>query len=129
MATLYGPLRYMEDEFMKNAGERSKEVLTFLYPPVRMYEDNGELVVEAEMAGFHKKEIKVVANKMSIEISASRKEEEGLNLYLDQRPSKVRKTIRLPVELDTEKPQVAKYTDGVLTIRATIKGRNPLKIE
>ena len=129
MATLYGPLRYMADEFMKNAGERSKEALTFLYPPVRMYEDNGELVVEAEMAGFHKKEIKVVANKMSIEISASRKEEEGLNLYLDQRPSKVRKTIRLPVELDTEKPQVAKYTDGVLTIRATIKGRNPLKIE
>ncbi len=129
MTTVYGPLRFMMDEFMKNAGERGKEILTFLYPPVRMYEDNGELVIEADMPGFPKKEIKVVANKFSMEISASRKTEKELNLYMDQRPDNVRKTIKLPVELDTDKPYTAKYSDGVLTIRAAIKGLRTLKVE
>jgi Molecular chaperone (small heat shock protein) len=119
----------MMDEFMKNAGEHGKEILTFLYPPVRMYEDNGELVIEADLPGFQKKEIKVVANKFSMEISASRKTQKDLNLYMDQRPDNVRKTIRLPVELDTDKQHVAKYADGVLTIRAAIKGLTTLKVE
>ncbi len=129
MATVYGPLRFMMDEFMKNAGERGKELLTFLYPPVRMYEENGELVIEADMPGFQKKEIKVVANKFSLEISASRKTEKDLNLYMDQRPDNIRKNIRLPVELDTDKPHTAKYADGVLIIKAPIKGLKTLKIE
>jgi len=66
MTTIYGPLKFMADEFMKNVNDRAKEVLTYLYPPVRMYEDNGEIVIEADMPGFDKKDIKVTSSKMSI---------------------------------------------------------------
>ncbi|MCL4345638.1 MAG: Hsp20/alpha crystallin family protein [Candidatus Thermoplasmatota archaeon] len=129
MTTVYGPLRFMADEFMKNVNERAKEVLTFLYPPVKMYESGGDLVIEADMPGFEKKDIKVTANKYSIELSASRKEQEDANVYLDQRPSRLFKSIRLPVDIDLEQPVSAKYTNGVLVIKTPIKGIKTLKIE
>ena len=44
---------------LKNVNDRAKEVLTYLYPPVRMYEDNGEIVIEADMPGFDKKDINI----------------------------------------------------------------------
>jgi HSP20 family molecular chaperone IbpA len=119
----------MADEFMKNVNERAKEVLTFLYPPVKMYESGGDLVIEADMPGFEKKDIKVTANKYSIELSASRKEQEDANVYLDQRPSRLFKSIRLPVDIDLEQPVSAKYTNGVLVIKTPIKGIKTLKIE
>lgn len=129
MTTVYGPLRFMADEFMRNVNDRAKEVLTFLYPPVKMYESGGELVIEADMPGFDKKDIKVTANKYSIEISASRKEEDQTNVYLDQRPTKIFKSIRLPVDIDMEQPVSAKYSNGVLVIKTPIKGIKTLKIE
>ncbi|MGP6206813.1 archaeal heat shock protein Hsp14 [Cuniculiplasma sp. SKW3] len=119
----------MADEFMRNVNERAKEVLTFLYPPVKMYESGGELVIEADMPGFEKKDIKVTANKYSIEISASRKEEDQTNVYLDQRPTKIFKSIKLPVDIDMEQPVSAKYSNGVLVIKTPIKGIKTLKIE
>ena len=129
MATMYGPLKFMADEFMKNVNDRAKEVLTFLYPPVKMYESGGELVIEADMPGFEKKDIKVTANRYSIDISASRKEEEENNVFLDQRPSKVFKSIKLPVDIDMDAPVAAKYANGVLTVKLPIKGLKTLKIE
>ena len=129
MTTIYGPLKFMADEFMKNVNDRAKEVLTYLYPPVRMYEDNGEIVIEADMPGFDKKDIKVTSSKMSIEISATRKSPENVNMLLDQRPDKIWKSVRLPVELDHDAAISAKYTSGVLYVRAPIKGLKTVKIE
>lgn len=129
MATIYGPLRFMADEFVKNVNDRAKEVLTYLYPPVRMYEENGELVIEADMPGFEKKDIKVTTSNMSVEISASRKPPENENMFVNQRPDKIWKSVRLPVELDHEVPVSAKYSSGVLTIKAPIKGLKTVKID
>jgi HSP20 family molecular chaperone IbpA len=129
MTTVYGPLRFMADEFMRNANERSKEILSYLYPPITMYEENGELVIEADMPGFEKKDIKVTANKFSIEISAERKKTETQNVFVDQRPNKIWKSIKLPVELESDLPHSAKYTNGVLVIKAPIKGLKTLKVE
>ncbi len=129
MATIYGPLRFMADEFVKNVNDRAKEVLTYLYPPVRMYEENGELVLEADMPGFEKKDIKVTTSNMSVEISASRKPPENENMFVNQRPDKIWKSVRLPVELDHEVPVSAKYSSGVLTIKAPIKGLKTVKID
>lgn len=129
MATIYGPLRFMADEFVKNVNDRAKEVLTYLYPPVRMYEENGEMVIEADMPGFEKKDIKVTTSNMSVEISASRKPPENENMFVNQRPDKIWKSVRLPVELDHEVPVSAKYSSGVLTIKAPIKGLKTVKID
>ncbi len=129
MATIYGPLRFMADEFVKNVNDRAKEVLTYLYPPVRIYEESGELVIEADMPGFEKKDIKVTTSNMSVEISASRKPPENENMFVNQRPDKIWKSVRLPVELDHEVPVSAKYSSGVLTIKAPIKGLKTVKID
>lgn len=129
MATIYGPLRFMADEFVKNVNDRAKEVLTYLYPPVRIYEESGELVIEADMPGFEKKDIKVTTSNMSVEISASRKPPENENMFVNQRPDKIWKSVRLPVELDHEVPVSAKYSAGVLTIKAPIKGLKTVKID
>ncbi|MHB1440861.1 MAG: archaeal heat shock protein Hsp14 [Cuniculiplasma sp.] len=129
MTTVYGPLKFMADEFVRNANERAKEVLSYLYPPIRMYEENGEIVIEADMPGFEKKDIKVTTGKMSIEISASRKTPDNVNMLLDQRPDKIWKSVKLPVELENDGVFSAKYTAGVLVIRAPIKGLKTLKVE
>ena len=129
MTTIYGPIKFMADEFMRNVGERSKEVISYLYPPIRMYEENEHLIIEAELPGFEKKHIHVRIDRNSVEISANRKTEERNNVYIDQRPDKIFKTIRLPVDVETDAQHTAKYTDGVLTITVPIKGFKSIKID
>ena len=129
MTTIYGPIKYMADEFMRNVAERSKEVMSYLYPPIRMYEENEHLVIEADLPGFEKKHIHVRIDRNSVEISANRKSEERNNVYIDQRPDRVFKNIRLPVETETDAQFTAKYADGVLTVINPIKGFKSIKIE
>ncbi|MCL4350423.1 MAG: Hsp20/alpha crystallin family protein [Candidatus Thermoplasmatota archaeon] len=129
MTTIYGPLKFMADEFMKNVDERSKEVMTLLYPPISMYESENHLVIEADIPGFDKKHINVRVNKRTVEISATRKSLEKDNVYIDQRPDKIFKTVRLPMEADEDSPFTAKYENGVLTINIPIKGFKSVKIE
>ncbi|EQD36206.1 small heat shock protein, partial [mine drainage metagenome] len=122
MASLYGPVKYFTDEMMKNVNDRAKEILTFIYPPITMYEDGEEIIIEAELAGFDKKDIKVSAHKHSVEISASRKVVERDNVILDQRPQKILKHIHIPTEIDEGSQLSAKYLNGILTIKVPTKG-------
>jgi len=50
-------------------------------------------------------------------------------MLLDQRPDKIWKSVRLPVELDHDAAISAKYASGVLYVRAPIKGLKTVKIE
>ena len=70
---MYGPLRFYTQEFMKSISDRGKEVLSFLYPAITMYEDAGEIIIEADLPGFDKKEVKVRLENNAVIISASRK--------------------------------------------------------
>jgi heat shock protein Hsp20 len=129
MASLYGPVKYFTDEMMKNVNERAKEILTFLYPAITMYEEDGEVVIEADLPGFDKKDIKVSAHKHSVEISATRKEVERDHVILDQRPLKILKHVHLPTEVDENSQLSAKYQNGVLTVKIPAKGIKSVKIE
>ena len=103
--------------------------MTFLYPPVTLYEESGEVVVEADMPGFDKKEIKVRLEKDAVIISASRKiKPEGTIVY-NQRPETIHKRIRLPFEVEPALEVAAKYQNGVLTIRVPSKGLRTVKVE
>lgn len=126
---MYNPLKYFSGEMMKNIGERAKEVMTYLYPPVTVYEENGEIVIEADMPGFEKKDIKVQLGRDSISINATRKTETKGMVFMDQRPDSVMKNIRLPAEVDHESNFTAKYLNGVLTIRIPAKGIKSIKVE
>ncbi|MCL4338025.1 MAG: Hsp20/alpha crystallin family protein [Candidatus Thermoplasmatota archaeon] len=126
---MYNPLKYFTDEFAKNLGDRAKEVLTFLYPPVTMYEDAGEMVIEADLPGFSKKDVTVRLEKNALTISAERKLETKGVLYLDQRPEKFTKRIRLPMEVDQDVNFKAKLLNGVLTVRFPAKGVKTIEVE
>lgn len=129
MADMYGPLRYFTGEMVKNLGDRAKEVMTFMYPPITVYEEAGELVVEADLPGFDKKDVKVRLERDSLSISASRKLEKKGMVFVDQRPEEVSKRIKLPMEVDQEAAFSAKYLNGVLTIKIPVRGSKTIKVE
>jgi HSP20 family protein len=118
---------------VKDVGTRSREVFELMLPPVDMYEDGSELVIVLDMPGFQKQKIKTRLSEHFMIVSASREPEEidGM-IYWEQRPLRVRKRIPLPVKIETEgedETLVAKYENGVLTVRLPIKGVGKVKVE
>ncbi len=93
------------------------------FPPVDIYEDNGNLVVVADIPGFKKDEISLKFKGDELVISGKRKEKEEIEeeryyrfeRYFDT----FTRTIRLPVEVDP-KGAKASFKDGVLTVTMPI---------
>ncbi|MHB1707969.1 MAG: archaeal heat shock protein Hsp14 [Thermoplasmataceae archaeon] len=129
MAGMDAPLKFYADEFMKGVGNRVKEVMSFVYPPVTMYEESGEIVIEADLPGFKKDNIRVVLEKNGLSISAKRELNRSGMMYMDQRPESVHKRISLPLEIDYAVDYTAKYEEGVLTIKIPVKGIKTVKVE
>ncbi|MCL5678944.1 MAG: Hsp20/alpha crystallin family protein [Candidatus Thermoplasmatota archaeon] len=129
MAGMDAPLKFYADEFMKGVGNRVKEVMSFVYPPVTMYEESGEIVIEADLPGFKKDNIRVVLEKNALSISARRELNRSGMTYMDQRPESVHKRISLPLEIDYAVDYTAKYEEGVLTIKIPVKGIKTVKVE
>lgn len=127
---MYNPLKYYTQEAMKNLSSRAKEILSYLYPPITMYEEGGEIFIEADLPGFDKKDIRVRSEKDSITIQASRKiEVKGGTVLSNQRPENIFKRIRVPYEMDPDADLTAKYANGVLTIKVPAKGFKTVKVE
>ncbi|ARD84221.1 archaeal heat shock protein Hsp14 [Ferroplasma acidiphilum] len=126
---MYRPLKYYSDEFMKNINNRAKEIMTFMYPPVTMYEDNGYIGIEADLPGFSREDIKVTLEKNAIVIRAEREIKPEGTVFENQRPEKVFKRMSLPMEVDTEQEFSAKYNDGVLSLKIPVKNVKTVKIE
>lgn len=126
---MYSPLKFYAQEMLKNIGDRGKEILSFIYPPITMYESGTDIVIEADMPGFEKKEIDVRLDKNAVLINASRKKEEAGTTFIDQRPEKISKRIRLPYEVDQGAEITAKYQNGVLTLTIPAKGLRAVKVE
>lgn len=126
-------LERLSKGFMKDVGARSREVYELLLPAVDMYEDGSELVIVMDMPGFEKEKIKTRLSEHYLVVSARREPEEidGM-IYWEQRPLHVRKRIALPVKIETDSEDetlVAKYDNGVLTVRLPIKGVGKVKVE
>ncbi len=126
---MYRPLKYYSDEFMKNVNNRAKEIMSFIYPPVTMYEDGGEITIEADLPGFDKDKIKVTTEKNAVVIRANREIKTEGNVFENQRPEKVFKRLSLPLEIDTEADPVATYNNGVLVLKIPVKNVKTVKIE
>ncbi len=124
---MYTPVRFFTNEFMKNVGNTVKEVSSFIYPPVTIYQDGQDLVVEAEIAGFSKKDIKVTVDNNVLTISA-RRERKYERLYMDQRTDNVFKVVKLPIDVDSEEMS-ARYSDGILSVRMKTKNVHSVEVE
>ncbi len=93
------------------------------FPPVDIYEEDGKLIIVADIPGFKKDEIKVQFKGDQLIISGERKHKEEIQeekyyrfeRYFDT----FSRTIKLPVEVDIKKAQ-AKFKEGTLTITLPI---------
>ncbi len=126
---MYNPLRFYANEAMKSINDKAKEVLSFLYPAVTISEDAGELVIEADLPGFDKKDVKVRLDRNALVIQGTRKMEQKGTTILNQRPESVFKRVSLPYDVDPAAELSAKYLNGVLTVRVPVKGVRTVKVD
>jgi HSP20 family protein len=89
--------------------------------PVNVKEEDGKVVVSADMPGVQKEDINLKADNEGLEISAESKEEikeENEKYIRKERSSRTyRRRVAWPTEVDPETVS-AEYTDGVLTVKA-----------
>ena len=117
-------------EIGRRINELSKEFYETVIPPIDMYEEGGELIVVADLAGFSKDKINVrIAGENDLIITANREIEYIGTKYYTQRPLRIYKRIRLPAKVKKDSQIAAKYENGVLTIRIPIEGAISVKVE
>ena len=117
-------------EVIKEIGNKSREFYEFVLPPVDMHLTDENLKIIIDIPGFSKKDIELSLSGDILSINAEKiiDEKDSKTLILNQRPNKINKKIRLPIEIKEgeEKIESAKYEDGVLVlvIPVTKKSKN-----
>ena len=117
-------------EVIKEIGNKSREFYEFVLPPVDMYLSEKNLKIIIDIPGFVKDDIKLTlcGDILSIKAQKTTDENESETLISNQRPNKIDKKIRLPVDIKQgeEKIESAKYENGILTliIPVTKKGKD-----
>lgn len=88
--------------------------------PIDIKDSGNDLIVEANLPGFEKDEIKIHVTDNSIEISAKEKKEKKevtKTMYRHERIiGEVKRRISLPAEVDSESAQ-AEFKNGVLRLK------------
>jgi len=89
------------------------------YPRLDIYEDDKAIYIEAEVAGFNKKDVKVAVKDGIISITGEKKEtkkEKENNYYRKERYyGSFERRFKLPADIDSKKIK-AETKDGVLNI-------------
>ena len=117
-------------EMIKEIGNKSREFYEFVLPPVDMHLTDENLKIIIDIPGFSKKDIELSLSGDILSINAEKiiDEKDSKTLILNQRPNKINKKIRLPIEIKEgeEKIESAKYEEGilVLVIPITKKSKN-----
>ncbi|MEM0120158.1 MAG: archaeal heat shock protein Hsp14 [Thermoprotei archaeon] len=116
---------------MREAGEYSRAFYEVVLPAIDIYELGGELVVEMDLAGFTKDNISVKTTAHTLTVTAKREapKDDVDGVYLRQRPLRIHRVIRLPVDVDESVEPTAKYENGVLTVKLSMKGAKKVRIE
>lgn len=100
-------------------GREEYNLDSYWRPAIDIEENNGNLMVRAEIPGMSKEEIKVAVKDNLLTISGERKKEnesEDKTFYRVERCyGQFRRMIRLPSEVDANKVKAA-YKDGVLHV-------------
>lgn len=100
--------------------------------PVDIREQDGEIIVKADLPGVEKEDINLRADEETLEIAAESSqevEEENEKYYRRERSRRsYRRTISWPARVDTESVS-AEYQDGVLTVTAQKQDSEGLDVE
>ena len=117
-------------EVIKEMGNKSREFYEFVLPAIDMHLTDKNLKVIIDIPGFSKKDIELSLSGDILSIKAKKiiDEKDSKTLISNQRPNKINKKIRLPIEIKEgeEKIGSAKYENGVLVlvIPVTKKSKN-----
>lgn len=91
-----------------------------LTPSVDIYEEDGDVVLKAEMPGIRKEDIEVNITDHTVTISAEKKKEEKIedkNFYRQERfYGAVTRSFEIPSDVKADQVK-AKFKDGVLEVR------------
>jgi len=91
----------------------------FWSPILDIEENNGNIVVKAELPGMKKEDIKVTVKDNMLSVSGERKQEKETKdkMYhrIERCYGKFNRTVMLPSEVDADKVKAA-YKDGILNI-------------
>jgi HSP20 family protein len=128
-------LQHLSKEFMREIGEKSRNVFELMLPAVDMFEDASDLVIVLDMPGFEKEKIKTrLSGGAALIVTAKRDppEHDGVS-YWEQRPLSIHKRIPLPIKVESEDEEAAgataRYENGVLTVRLPIKGMGKIPVQ
>jgi len=117
-------------EVIKEIGNKSREFYEFVLPAIDMHLTDESLKIIIDVPGFSKKDIdlSLCGDILSIKAEKIIDDEELKTLISNQRPNRINKKIRLPIEVKEgeEKIESAKYENGVLVliIPVTKKSKN-----
>ena len=117
-------------EVIKEIGNKSREFYEFVLPPIDMHLTDESLKIIIDIPGFSKKDIELslCGDILSIKAEKIDDDEDLKTLISNQRPNRINKKIRLPIEVKEgeEKIESAKYENGVLIliIPVTKKSKN-----
>ena len=117
---MFDRMQNLFDEFSEK-GREMTSVTGFGGVPIDIQEDNGHIIVKADLPGVTKEDISLKADSDSLEISAEAShemKEENEKYYKRERHSRsFRRSVRWPKSIDAETVE-ASYDDGVLTVKA-----------
>ena len=123
-----GIVEYTARELFREFDKRTQEFYEFVMPAIDMYEDGNDLVVEIDLPGFRKEDIRIrIVDGDILSVKATKRRapptEEPLGpVHYKQRPIQIDKRIVLPISTkDAERVTgTAKYENGVITLRIPI---------
>lgn len=114
-----GLAKSMTKEMMREIGNKSREFYEFVLPPVDIVIEQDNLLLQIDLPGFEKKNIKLRLNGNILSVNAEKKSHEKTNeIICNQRPRIIDKKIRLPIDIKEGEENIAsaKYENGVLNI-------------
>lgn len=101
--------------------EMGKSIVPGGQMPVDIREEDGDIVISADLPGVNKEDISLKADDEGVEITAEGstevKEENEKYLRRERSARKFRRKIQWPTQVDPETVE-ASYEDGVLEVRA-----------
>ena len=115
-------------EFASSMDNNAREFYELIMPPVDMTEDEQDLIIRIDLAGFAKNEINISIMEDTLSIKAKRElKATTVSTYYMHRPTNIDRKIKLPLSAkDYEQKQVigkATYVDGVVTLKIPLKNR------
>jgi HSP20 family protein len=117
----------------RELGNFSREFYELTMPAIDMLEDEKDLVVKIDLAGFAKKDINLSIKEDILHIRAKREPDERTHtgsIYYKHRPHQIDKRIILPISTQDGEKVVgaATYVDGVVTVRIPAAETNTIPI-